>query len=45
MRTRFFQAFLVLSITTLVFSACSSQQKTVCAPEKMRREIKFKGFL
>ncbi len=45
MRTKFEQAVYLLILLAFVFSSCQAQRKTGCVPEKMRREIKFKGFL
>jgi len=44
MRTKFMQAACVLVFLVFIFSSCTSQRKTVCAPEKSK-SIKFKGFL
>ena len=45
MRTKFLHAACMLILLAIIFSSCISQRKGPCAPEKMRREIKFKGFL
>ena len=45
MRTKLLSAACVLIVLTFIFSSCISQRKGPCAPEKMRKEIKFKGFL
>ena len=45
MRTKFLTVGVLLIVLTFIFSSCISQRKGPCAPEKMRKEIKFKGFL
>ncbi len=45
MRTKFLTNVCVLIVVAFIFSSCIAQRKTGCVPEKMRREIKFKGFV
>jgi len=45
MRTKFLQGIYVLALLILILSSCVAQKKTGCAPERMRKETKFKGFL
>ena len=45
MRTKFLTTVCVLIVFAFIFSSCIAQRKSPCAPEKIRREIKFKGFV
>jgi len=45
MSTKFLQVLLLMLLAAFILPSCVSQRKAPCAPEKMRREIKFKGFL
>jgi hypothetical protein len=46
MRTKLLQATLMLFVGAIIFTSCVSQRKTGCDTSgKIKREIKFKGFL
>ncbi|MBL7721762.1 MAG: hypothetical protein JNK98_07205 [Chitinophagaceae bacterium] len=46
MRTKLLQASLLLFAGIIIFTSCVSQRKSGCDTSgKIKREIKFKGFL